>query len=273
MLVKLEFLNPSGSIKDRMALAVIEDAERRGLLKAGGTVVEASGGNAGIALAMVAALRGYKAVITMPEDVPEEHRARLQAYGAELKITPSLRKMAGAVEAAEKLAKETPGCFYARQFENEANVRAHRETTAREILEGTGDTVDAFVMGVGTGATVTGVGGVLKEQVPGAKVVVVEPKGSPVLSMGRAGRHLIAGIGPDFVPPLLNMKVVDEVTAVEDGEAWRTAKLLSKAEGFLVGPSSGANVFAALKVAERLGRGKVVVTVLPDSGDRYLGTL
>ncbi|MDD5317981.1 MAG: cysteine synthase A [Candidatus ainarchaeum sp.] len=272
ILVKLERANPGGSIKDRIGLAMIEDAERRGLLKQGSVIVEATSGNTGIGLAMVAAAKGYKVVLTMPESMSAERRKVLKAYGAEIVLTPAAEGMQGAIKAAEALAAKDAKVFIPQQFENAANPEAHSRTTAREILGDTGGRIDAFVAGVGTGGTVTGVGRVLKAEVPRALVVAVEPAGSPVLSGGAPGGHAIQGIGAGFVPAVFDRKAVDRVIAVRDGDALATARALAEKEGMFVGISSGANVWAAIEVARGLGRGKRVVTVAPDGGDRYLST-
>ncbi len=270
VLCKLESLNPAGSVKDRIALSMIEDAEARGLLHPGATIVEPTSGNTGIGLAMVAAVKGYHLILTMPEDMSLERRQLLRKFGAELILTPAIEGMTGAVYAAEELVAQNPGYFMPQQFENPANPEIHRRTTACEILEATQGRMDAFVCGVGTGGTITGVGQVLREKAPGVLIVAVEPTRSPVLSGGRAGIHGIQGIGASFVPGVLDMKVIDEIITVSDEDAYHTASRLTTEEGLLVGVSAGANVFAALAVAERLGPGKVVVTVLPDTGERYL---
>jgi cysteine synthase A len=270
VLAKLEAANPGGSIKDRIALAMIEDAERRGVLRPGATVVEPTSGNTGIGLAMVAAVKGYRLVLTMPEDMSEERRRLLARFGAEIHLTPAIEGMTGAVHAAQELCRAHPDYFMPQQFQNPANPEVHRRTTAQEILEATGGRLDAFVAGVGTGGTITGVGGVLREKVEGVRIVAVEPARSPVLSGGRFGVHGIQGIGASFVPGVFDRAVVDEIVPVRDEDAMATALRLTREEGLLVGVSAGANVWAALGVAERLGRGRVVVTVLPDTGERYL---
>ncbi|MBI4587424.1 MAG: cysteine synthase A [Candidatus Rokubacteria bacterium] len=270
VLAKLESLNPGGSVKDRIALSMIDDAERRGLLKAGATIVEPTSGNTGIGLAMVAAVRGYRLILTMPDDMSVERQRLLARLGAELHLTPAIEGMTGAVYAATELVREHPDYFMPQQFENPANPEIHRRTTALEILEATEGRLNAFVAGVGTGGTITGVGEVLKEKVPGVRIVAVEPARSPVLSGGRARPHAIQGIGASFVPGVLNPKVLDEIIQVRDEDAIATAKRLTREEGLLVGISAGAVVFAACSVAARLPRGQVVVTVLPDTGERYL---
>jgi len=270
VLAKLEAANPGGSIKDRIALAMIEDAERRGVLEPGATVVEPTSGNTGIGLAMVAAVKGYRLVLTMPEDMSEERRRLLARFGAEIHLTPALEGMTGAVHAAQELCRSHPDYFMPQQFQNPANPEVHRRTTAMEILEATGGRLDAFVAGVGTGGTITGVGEVLREKAGGVRIVAVEPARSPVLSGGRFGVHGIQGIGASFVPGVFNRAVVDEIVPVRDEDAMATALRLCREEGLLVGISAGANVWAALGVAERLGKDRVVVTVLPDTGERYL---
>ncbi len=267
---KLESRNPAGSVKDRVALAMVEEAERQGRLRPGSTIVEPTSGNTGVGLAMVAAVKGYRLILTMPEDMSLERRKLLTRFGAEFVLTPALNGMAGAVRAAEELVKNNPDYFMPQQFANPANPEVHRHTTAQEILEATGGRFDAFVAGVGTGGTLTGVGEVLKERQPAVLVVAVEPAGSPVLSGGRARPHGIQGIGASFVPAVLNRTIIDELIHVADDDACSTAARLAREEGLLVGISSGANVFAALQVAARLGEGKVVVTILPDTGERYL---
>ncbi len=270
ILAKLESLNPAGSVKDRIALAMIDEAERSGRLKPGDTIVEPTSGNTGIGLAMVAAIKGYRLILTMPEDMSVERRTLVARFGAQVVLTPAIEGMSGAVYAAESLVAENPEYFMPQQFVNPANPEIHRLTTAQEILKATDGHLDAFVAGVGTGGTITGVGEVLKKEVPGARVVAVEPARSPVLQGGGARPHAIQGIGASFVPGVLNMAVLDEIIAVEDEDASRMAARLTREEGLLVGISAGANVFASLSVAERLGAGKVVVTILPDTGERYL---
>lgn len=270
ILGKLESLNPGGSIKDRIALAMIDEAERSGRLKPGDTIVEPTSGNTGIGLAVVAAIKGYRLILTMPEDMSVERRTLVSRFGAELVLTPAIEGMSGAVYAAESLVANNPGYFMPQQFLNPANPEIHRLTTAREILKATQGQIDAFVAGVGTGGTITGVGEVLKQEVPGVRVVAVEPAKSPVLQGGRARPHGIQGIGASFVPGVLNMDVLDEIISVEDEDAYRMATRLTREEGLLVGISAGGNVVASTIVAERLGAGKVVVTILPDTGERYL---
>jgi cysteine synthase A len=266
---KLEVKNPGGSVKDRPALAMIEAAERAGAIAAGAVIVEATSGNTGISLAMIAAVRGYRCVLVMPEDMSLERRYVLRAYGAEIVLTPADQGMAGAVGRARQIAQQTAGAFMPRQFENEANPEAHERTTAREILNAVGEDLVAFVAGVGTGGTITGVGRVLKREKPAVQVVAVEPSASAVLSGKPAGMHGIQGIGAGFVPDILDRAVIDRVVAVTDVAAERMAVRLAREEGLLVGPSSGANVHAASDVASELPRG-VVVTVLCDTGERYL---
>jgi cysteine synthase A len=270
VLGKLESLNPGGSVKDRIALSMIEDAEQKGLLKPGGTIVEPTSGNTGIGLAMVAAAKGYKLILTMPDDYSLERRKLVQRYGAQLILTPAIEGMTGAVFAAEELVAKNQNYFMPQQFNNPANPEVHRRTTAEEILRDTDGRVDAFVAGVGTGGTITGVGEVLKQRLPSVLVVAVEPTRSPVLAGGKPGLHGIQGIGASFVPSVLNREVYDELIAVKDEEAIEMAKQITLKEGLLVGISAGANVFASLRVARRLGEGKRVVTVLPDTGERYL---
>jgi cysteine synthase A len=270
ILGKLESLNPAGSVKDRIALAMIEEAERQGLIKPGDTIVEPTSGNTGIGLAMVCAVKGYKLVLTMPDDMSVERRKLLQRYGAQLLLTPAIEGMTGAVFAAEELVRKNKGYYMPQQFQNPANPEVHRRTTAQEILRDTDGRLDAFVAGVGTGGTITGVGEVLKRHSPDILVVAVEPARSRVLGGGKAGLHGIQGIGASFVPGVLNRNVYDDLIAVKDEDAFETAKRLTRTEGLLVGISAGANVWASLQVAKRLGQGKRVVTVLPDTGERYL---
>jgi cysteine synthase A len=268
---KLESLNPAGSVKDRIALNMIEAAEREGKLKPGDTIIEPTSGNTGIGLAMVAAVKGYKLVVTMPEDMSLARRDLLARYGAEVVLTPAIEGMTGAVFAAQELIAKNKQYFMPQQFENPANPDIHRRTTAQEILEATEGRIDALVAGVGTGGTITGVGEVLREKLgKGVLIVAVEPTRSPVLEGGRAGVHAIQGIGASFVPGILNRDVYDEIIAVTDEDAIGMSRRLCREEGMLVGISSGANVWAAIKVAKRLGEGKRVVTILCDTGERYL---
>ena len=270
ILAKVESQNPGGSVKDRIARSMIEDAERRGALQPGSTLVEPTSGNTGIGLAVVAAVKGYRLILTMPDDMSLERRRLLARLGAEIVLTPAIEGMTGAVYAAQELCRAHPGYVMPQQFENPANPDAHRRTTALEILEATDGTVDAFVAGVGTGGTITGVGEVLRERIPGIRIVAVEPARSPVLSGGKARVHGIQGIGASFVPGILNRTVIDEIVQVKDEDAMAMALRLAREEGLLAGISSGANVWAALGVAERLGAGRTVVTVLCDTGERYL---
>ena len=270
VLGKMESLNPAGSIKDRIALSMIEDAEERGLLKPGDTIVEPTSGNTGVGLAMVAAVKGYRLILTMPEDMSVERRKLFGRYGARLVLTPAIEGMSGAVYAAQELVEKNPGYFMPQQFNNPANPEIHRRATAREILRATAGRLDAFVAGVGTGGTITGVGEVLKELDPRILVVAVEPARSPVLGGGKAGLHAIQGIGASFVPGVLNREVIDEIIAVRDDDALEMTRRLTRDEGLLVGISAGANVHASVAVARRLGAGKRVVTILPDTGERYL---
>jgi cysteine synthase A len=267
---KLERRNPGGSVKDRIALAMIQAGEASGALEPGGVIVEPTSGNTGIGLAMVAAVKGYRLILTMPETMTAERRALMKAYGAELILTPGEEGMKGSIAKAQELAQK-PGYFMPQQFQNPANPEIHRRTTAREILEQV-DELDAFVAGVGTGGTITGVGQVLKEERPGVRVVAVEPAGSPVLSGGTSGKHKIPGIGAGFVPDVLDTGILDEIVRVGDEDAWRTARRLAREEGILSGISSGAAAWAALQVAQELGQGKTVVVILPDTGERYLST-
>jgi cysteine synthase A len=270
VLAKMESLNPGGSVKDRIAVAMVEDAERRGILKAGSTLIEPTSGNTGIGLAMVCAVRGYRLILTMPDDMSLERQRLLARYGAEIHLTPAIEGMTGAVFAAQELSKEHPDYFMPMQFENKANPEIHRRTTALEILEATEERIHVFVAGVGTGGTITGVGEVLKERVPGVRVIGVEPARSPVLSGGHARPHGIQGIGASFVPGVLNRSILDEVILVRDEDATATARRLAREEGLLVGISSGANVWAACQVAATLPSDRIVVTVLCDTGERYL---
>jgi len=270
VLAKVESLNPGGSVKDRIAVSMIEDAERRGLLKPGSTIVEPTSGNTGIGLAIVAAVRGYRLILTMPDDMSVERQRLLSRLGAELHLTPAIEGMTGAVYAAQELLREHPDYFMPQQFENPANPEIHRRTTALEILDATRGRLNAFVAGIGTGGTITGVGEVLKEKVPGVRIVGVEPARSPVLSGGKGRPHAIQGIGASFVPGVLNIKLLDEIIQVRDEDAITAASRLIREEGLLVGISAGAAVFAACQVAARLPAEQVVVTVLPDTGERYL---
>ena len=270
VLGKIESMNPAGSVKDRIALNMIETAEREGRLKPGDTIVEPTSGNTGIGLAMVAAVKGYRLIVTMPEDMSLARRDLLARYGAEVMLTPAIEGMTGAVFAAQELLASHPNYFMPQQFENPANPEIHRKTTALEILEATDGKFDALVLGVGTGGTITGVGEVVRERIPGLLIVAVEPTRSPVLQGGRAGVHAIQGIGASFVPNILNREIYDEIMAIGDDDAIEMSRRLCREEGLLVGISAGANVVASLRVAKRLGEGKRVVTVLPDTGERYL---
>ncbi len=273
LVAKLEYFNPAGSVKDRIAKAIIEDAEATGRLKEGSVIIEPTSGNTGIGLASVAAAKGYRLIITMPETMSVERRQLIKAYGAELVLTEGSKGMKGAIAKAEELQKEIPDSIIAGQFINPANPKAHKETTGPEIWEDTDGEVDIFVAGVGTGGTVTGVGEFLKSQKASVKVVAVEPADSPVLSKGTAGAHKIQGIGAGFVPDVLNTAVYDEVIPVTNDDAFATGKLLGKSEGVLVGISSGAALWAAIELAKRPeNKGKTIVALLPDTGDRYLST-
>ena len=273
ILAKLECFNPAGSVKDRVARAMVDDAERRGLLRPGSVIIEPTSGNTGIGLAAVAAARGYRVIIVMPETMSPERRQLMRAYGAELVLTDGARGMQGAIDRAGELAGEIPGSFIPGQFVNPANPAVHRETTGPEIWEDTDGAVDIFVAGVGTGGTLTGVGEYLKSRNPAVRVAAVEPASSPVLSGGSAGAHRIQGIGAGFVPAVLNRAVCDEIITVEDGDAFAAGRRVGRSEGILVGISSGAAVWAALQLARRTeNRGRTIVALLPDSGSRYLST-
>lgn len=273
LIAKLEYFNPAGSVKDRIAKAMIDDAEAKGVLTKDSVIIEPTSGNTGIGLASVAAARGYRIIIVMPETMSVERRQLMKAYGAELVLTEGAKGMKGAIAKAEELAKEIPGGFIPSQFTNPANPEAHRRTTAPEIWEDTDGAVDIFVAGVGTGGTITGIGEYLKSKNPNVKVVAVEPKSSPVLSEGVAGAHKIQGIGAGFVPEILNTKVYDEIITVANEDAFETGKLIGRKEGVLVGISSGAAVHAAIELAKRPeNAGKNIVVLLPDTGDRYLST-
>ncbi len=269
--LKLEFMNPGSSVKDRIALAMIEDAENKGLLKEGDTIIEPTSGNTGIGLAMVAAAKGYKAILVMPETMSIERRNLLRAYGAELVLTPGPEGMGGAIRKATELAEEH-GYFIPQQFQNQANPEIHRITTGPEIVEQMGDQLDAFIAGIGTGGTITGAGEVLKEAYKDIKIYAVEPADSPVLSGGKPGPHKIQGIGAGFVPETLDVEVYDEIIQVKTEQAFEYARRVAKEEGILVGISSGAVVYAATEVAKKLGKGKKVLVIIPSNGERYLST-
>jgi cysteine synthase A len=273
--LKLEFQNPGSSVKDRIAISMVEVAEQEGKLKPGATIIEPTSGNTGIGLAMVAAAKGYKAILVMPETMSIERRSLLKAYGAQLVLTPGAEGMKGAIRRAEELQAENPDYFMPGQFKNPANVKVHRETTGPEIVEAIKShdgKLDAFVVGVGTGGTITGAGEVLKQNFPNIKIYAIEPTNSPVLAGGKPGPHKIQGLGAGFIPDILNTKIYDEIIAVDNEEAYETARRVAKEEGILGGISSGAAIFAALKVAKELGKGKRVVAVIPSNGERYLST-
>lgn len=273
--VKLEYQNPGASVKDRIAISMIEQAEKDGKLKPGDTIVEPTSGNTGIGLAMVAAAKGYKAILVMPETMSVERRSLLRAYGAQLELTPGSEGMKGAIRRAEEIRTENPNYFMPQQFDNQANVKIHRETTGPEIVEAIHSLdgkLDAFISGIGTGGTITGAGEVLRKSFPDIKIYAIEPAASPILSGGKPGPHKIQGIGAGFVPSILNTSVYDEIVTVENEEAFETARRVAREEGILGGISSGAAIFAALKVAKELGAGKRVVAILPSNGERYLST-
>lgn len=273
ILVKLEYLNPAGSVKDRIAKAMVEDAEEKGLLQEGSVIIEPTSGNTGIGLASIAAVKGYRVILTMPETMSVERRNILKAYGAEIVLTEGVKGMKGAIAKAEQLAKEIPNSFIPGQFDNPANPAMHKKTTGPEIWEDTDGNVDIFVAGVGTGGTLTGVGEYLREKKKDIKIVAMEPAASPVLSGGQSGKHGIQGIGAGFVPSVLNTGIYDEIITIENEEAFETAKFLAKKEGVLVGISSGAALKAAIELAKRPdNKGKTIVALLPDSGDRYYST-
>lgn len=269
ILAKVESFNPGGSVKDRICLSMVEDAEKNGLLKKGSTIIEPTSGNTGIGIAMISAVRGYRCILTMPETMSLERIYILKSYGAEVVLTPGIEGMQGAIKKAEQLLKKTPDSFMLQQFKNPANPKAHREFTAKEILAVTGGKLDAFVAGVGTGGTISGVGEILKKHNPKIRIIAVEPKTSAVLSGNQPGPHKIQGIGAGFIPEVLNRSVIDEIIQVDDNDAFRTAGRLAKEEGLFVGISSGAAVWGALKTAKDLGEDKVLMTILPDTGERY----
>lgn len=267
--VKLEFVSPGGSVKDRVAYGMIDDAERRGILRKGSVIVEPTSGNTGIAISLISSIKGYKSIIVVPETLCLERVYIIESYGAEVVITPGELGMEGAIQKARNLLDRIPNAIMLDQFSNPANPKIHEETTAVEIIECLGCDIDVFVCGVGTGGTITGVGKVLKKNCPNVKIVAVEPEGSPVLSGGKPGFHRIQGIGAGFIPSILDLSVIDEVVRVSDMDAYKTTQALAVGEGIFAGISSGANVFASLKIAKTLGKGKKVLTILPDSGDRY----
>ncbi len=269
IIAKLESFNPGGSLKDRICLSMIEDAEKNGLLTKDSTIIEPTSGNTGIGLAMISVIKGYKCVIVMPETMSLERIYILKSYGAEVVLTPGMEGMQGAIKKANELLKKTPNSFMPDQFNNKANPEIHRKTTAREILENIDTPIDAFIAGIGTGGSITGVGEVLKAKYPAIKVVAVEPRASAVLSGGNCGSHKIQGIGAGFIPEVLNREVIDEIIQVDDKDAFKTSHNLAHEEGLFVGISSGAVAWAALKVAKILGKGKIVVTIFPDLGERY----
>ncbi len=269
VLAKLEYFNPGGSVKDRICLSMIEDAQKKGLLKEGATIIEPTSGNTGIGLAMICAVKGYHCILTMPETMSLERIYILKSYGAEVVLTAGVEGMNGAIKKAEEIRKKTPNSFMLHQFQNPANPEIHRKTTAKEILEATAGKLDAFVAGVGTGGTITGVGEILKKHNSNIQVVAVEPRTSAVLSGKPAGPHKIQGIGAGFIPEILNRKIIDQIILVDDNDAFRTSQRLAKEEGLFVGISSGAATWAALKLAQELGKDKTIVTVLPDTGERY----
>ena len=273
ILVKMEMMNPAGSVKDRIAKAMIEDAEQRGIIQPGATIIEPTSGNTGIGLAAIAASRGYHAILVMPETMTQERRNQLKAYGAEIVLTEGHRGMRGAIEKANQLAEEIPNSFIPAQFDNPANPEVHRRTTGPEIWNDTDGEVDIFIAGVGTGGTLTGVGEYLKSKNETIQIVAIEPKGSPILSEGRPGPHRIQGIGAGFVPRVLNTDIYNEIIAVENDDAFETARYLAKTEGILAGISSGAALYGAIELAKRPeNEGKTIVTLLPDTGDRYFST-
>lgn len=269
IIAKVEYFNPGGSVKDRICLSMIEDAEKRGLIKPGATIVEPTSGNTGIGLAMVCAVKGYKCILTMPESMSVERIHILKSYGVEVILTPAIEGMTGAIKKAEEILKKTPDAFMPQQFKNPANPEIHRKTTAQEILDATEGELDAFVAGVGTGGTITGVGEILKKHNPNIKIIAVEPASSAVLSGEQAGPHKIQGIGAGFVPDILNTEVIDQIIKVEDNDAFEMTKKLAKQEGLFVGISSGAACFAAIELAKDFGKNKRIVVVLPDTGERY----